>query len=86
MNDKKYATPIKSIRLKCLDCVGGSTREVKLCPCDGERSTFCALYPYRLGKRPAESKKINLTDEQRQKIAERFKKAREAKKATREAV
>jgi len=81
MDNKIYATPIKSIRRKCLDCVGGSAKEVKLCPCDGERSTLCDLFPYRFGKRPAESKKRNLTNEQKQKIVEIFKKAKEAKRA-----
>lgn len=40
-------TPIKAIRLKCLDCCCNSANEVKLCNCDK-----CALYPYRFGKRP----------------------------------
>lgn len=38
-------TPIKAIRLFCLECCGGSSNEVKLCP-----STTCSLYPFRLGK------------------------------------
>lgn len=40
-------TPIKSIRLKCLDCCCGSVQEVRLCP-----SHNCPLWPYRMGKRP----------------------------------
>ncbi|MDD4901126.1 MAG: hypothetical protein PHS62_03375 [Patescibacteria group bacterium] len=84
MDNKKYFSPIKSARLKCLDCMCGSAKEVKLCPCDGVQSTLCALHPYRFGKRPAECKKRNLTDEQRQEIAKRFKKAKEAKRATTE--
>ena len=40
-------TPIKSIRKKCLDCCCGSAKEVRLCTV-----TKCALYPYRMGKRP----------------------------------
>lgn len=43
----KNLTPIKSIRIKCLDCVCGQKQEVKLCP-----SNDCPLYPYRLGHRP----------------------------------
>lgn len=39
--------PLKAIRLKCLDCMCGSAREVRLCPCTG-----CSLYEYRLGHRP----------------------------------
>ena len=43
----KCKTPIKSIREKCIDCSGGSYKEVKHC-----LVTNCALYPYRMGKRP----------------------------------
>ena len=44
----KKITPIRAIRLKCLDCCNGSQTEVKLCPI-----TDCPLYAYRLGKDPA---------------------------------
>lgn len=40
-------TPIKAIRAKCKDCSGGQLAEVRLCPV-----TTCALWPYRMGKRP----------------------------------
>jgi len=40
-------TPIKAIRAKCIDCSGGQLSEVRLCPV-----TTCALWPYRMGKRP----------------------------------
>ena len=39
--------PIKSIRLKCLDCCAGDRKEVLLCP-----SEECPLHPYRMGHRP----------------------------------
>jgi len=45
--DKKLLTPIQSIRAKCLDCCCGSYKEIRLCPVKN-----CALYPYRMGKRP----------------------------------
>lgn len=45
---KQIPTPMKSIRLKCLDCCAGSANEVRLCPCKE-----CALWPYRYGRRPA---------------------------------
>jgi len=35
----------KAIKLKCLDCSGGSVNNVKECPCKD-----CTLYPYRLGE------------------------------------
>jgi len=37
----------KTIRTQCLDCVGGSDQEVKLCT-DPE----CSLYPVRFGRPP----------------------------------
>ena len=40
-------TPMKAMRLKCLECSGGSQKEVRLCPV-----TSCSLYPYRMGHRP----------------------------------
>jgi len=46
---KLYDTPIKAIRKKCLDCSNSQTKEVRLCPV-----VECALYPYRMGKRPSE--------------------------------
>jgi len=42
----KHVTPMKAIRLKCLDC-SETSLEVKLCPIKD-----CPLWPYRLGKRP----------------------------------
>lgn len=40
-------TPVKAIRTKCLDCTCYQPSEVRLCP-----SVTCALWPYRMGKRP----------------------------------
>ena len=40
-------SPLKAIRLKCIDCSGGSRNEVKLCVIPA-----CPLYPFRFGKRP----------------------------------
>ena len=50
-------SPLKAIRLHCLDCVGGSAKLVRYCPCDGVHSTRCQLWPYRFGKRPETTKK-----------------------------
>lgn len=55
-------TPLKAIRLKCLDCVLGSAQEVQLCPCKD-----CPLWAFRLGKNP----NIVLSDEERERRAER---------------
>jgi len=45
-------TPMKAIRLKCVDCSGGSRKEVAECPI-----TDCTLYNYRFGIRPATRQK-----------------------------
>lgn len=45
--ETKHTTPLKAIRLKCLDCSCGSAHEVKLCTAEK-----CPLYPSRLGKNP----------------------------------
>ena len=42
-------TPIKSIRAYCIDCQGGSFKEVRLCTLHD-----CPLYAYRMGKRPSQ--------------------------------
>ena len=41
-------TPMKAIRAKCLECSGGSAKEVRGCPVEK-----CPLYAYRFGHRPA---------------------------------
>jgi len=43
----RVATPMRAIRTNCLECSGGSSKEVKFCPIK-----TCALFPYRFGKRP----------------------------------
>jgi hypothetical protein len=48
----KALTPLKAIRAKCLDCSGGSFREVKECPIED-----CPLYAYRMGHNPARAGK-----------------------------
>lgn len=64
---RKRATPLKAIRRKCLDCVGGQVREIRLCPCE-----HCALWPYRMGTRPGHSRAIQANDEARcEKLASR---------------
>lgn len=45
--EEKRVTPIKAIRLKCLDCCCGSSHEVKLCTV-----SKCPLYAFRFGKNP----------------------------------
>lgn len=43
----KIPTPLRAIRLKCLDCSAGSAQEVREC-----NFTDCPLYYYRSGHNP----------------------------------
>ena len=43
-------TPLRAIRLKCLDCCCGSVMEVRLCT-----ATDCPLHGYRKGHKPKKS-------------------------------
>jgi hypothetical protein len=40
-------TPMKAIRAKCLDCTCDQVLEIRQCTI-----TDCALWPYRMGRRP----------------------------------
>ena len=76
----KEITPMKAIRQKCLDCSCGSNEEVKNC-----LAKKCPLYQFRFGYKLDENgnrRKRDLTDEQRQKMAERLKKVRDNKNLT----
>ena len=44
---QRTLTPLKAIRLKCLDCSGDSADEVRKYVIPD-----CPLYPFRLGKNP----------------------------------
>lgn len=67
--EKKPMTPGKAIRAKCLDCMCGSAKEVRLCP-EGK----CALFPFRFGKNP--HRKREYTDDEKAAMRERLWKAR----------
>ena len=49
-NNKLFDTPIKAIRKKCIDCCNGQYEEIRNCTVIN-----CALYPYRMGRRPDRS-------------------------------
>lgn len=68
--EEKRISPLKAIRLKCLDCCCGSSHEVKLCPC-----TKCPLHLFREGHNPFTTKR-EYTDEQKQAIKERLANSR----------
>ena len=45
---KKELTPLKATRQFCLECSGGSPKEVRLCPI-----TECPQYRFRFGTNPS---------------------------------
>ena len=69
-----HMTPVKAIRVKCLDCCCNSANEVKAC-----ELTTCSLHPFRLGKNP-NKKPREYTPEQLETLRQRLQKANLAKK------
>ena len=63
----KPTSPVKAIRAYCLECCRESVTEVKLCPAEE-----CPLHAFRFGKNPY-YKSRQLTDEEKQKNAERLR-------------
>ncbi len=43
-------TPLKAIRLKCIDCSGFELKDVRECVFDGKDEELCPLYHLRMGK------------------------------------
>ncbi len=65
-SEQKPTTPLRAIKMFCVECFGGSAREVSRCT-----SYNCPLYEFRKGKNPR--LKRELTDEQRQQMSASFK-------------
>lgn len=64
---------LAAIRARCLDCCGGQPSEVRKCT-----AVACALWPFRQNKNPWRTAR-EVSDEERQTIAERFAAARARK-------
>ena len=47
MKNKKYLTPLKAIRKKCLECMNSSYKEIRECP-----SVDCPLWEFKMGHNP----------------------------------
>ena len=71
--NKKPNTPQKAIVDFCISCMGYHKSYVKDCS-----ATKCPLYEFRLGKNPYR-KSREYTEEQREELKERARKARESK-------
>lgn len=65
-------SPLKAIRLNCLQCMHGSSKEVSLCTLE----QGCPLWPFRFGKNPFR-KTRELTEEERERRRDSLQKARE---------
>jgi hypothetical protein len=50
---KRIKNPKTAIRAMCIECSGGSVKEVQMCPV-----SKCPLYAFRLGQNPFHSKTI----------------------------
>ena len=66
-------TPLKAIRAHCIECMCGQVKEVKLCVMER-----CPLHPFRMASNPFRAKR-EMTEEQKTKMAENLKRAREQK-------
>lgn len=73
--EEKRISPLKAIRLKCLDCSCGSSNEVKLCPV-----VKCPLYPFRDGHNPYTKKEYS--PEERAALAARLTRNKPTNKDT----
>ncbi len=69
----KTTSPLRAIRLKCLDCTCGSQKEVEACPI-----VKCPLHPFRAGKNPYRKP---ISEERRAAASERMKNLMAKKKA-----
>lgn len=65
-----------AIRLFCLCCMGGDREAVKNCTATEET---CALYTRRTGRNP-DTRRRELTEEEKKIISDRLRKARDARK------
>jgi hypothetical protein len=62
----RAVSPLKAIRLRCLDCCCGSASEVRKCT-----AVACASWPFRMGVNPFREKRM-LSPEQKAAMAERL--------------
>lgn len=67
-------SPIEVIRARCLDCCAGSVAEVRYCTV-----RKCPSWPFRMGTSPWRAKR-QVTEEDRQRLAQQLAVARENKR------
>ncbi|MDE2097133.1 MAG: hypothetical protein KGL39_07795 [Patescibacteria group bacterium] len=64
---------LDAIKYRCLDCCGHNRVEVRRCT-----AVTCVSWPFRMGTNPWREKR-QMSDEEKQRAAERLKRARLAK-------
>ena len=69
----KRTTPLKQIRLYCIQCCADQPKEVELCPIND-----CPLWSYRFGHDPFRTKR-EYTEEQKAALRSRMENARKNK-------
>ena len=69
--NRKYKSPLKAIREKCIECMGGRESNGYVKRISECVSPDCSIYAFRFGKNPYHTQ--NLTAEQRKERGERLK-------------
>jgi len=69
----KTTSPIRAVRLKCLDCTCNSPKEVEACPIK-----TCPLWAFRFGRNPYRKP---VSEERRAAASERMRKLQAQKKS-----
>lgn len=66
---------IEAVRLRCLDCCGGSAQEVRYCT-----ARKCPSWPFRMGTNPWRKERPPMNEEAKTALADRLAKARESRR------
>ena len=64
-------SPLKALRLRCIDCCAGSAYQVRRCT-----AVTCPSWPFRMGNSPWREKKV-LSDEERAAVSQRMQALRQ---------
>jgi hypothetical protein len=75
----KRQSPLKAIRLFCLECMGYNAAEVVDCKGDTSEPACCPLYYFRFGRNQTRKAK-KLSDKEKKKLSEMAKRNFHAKK------
>lgn len=76
ISGEKRRSPLKAIRLKCLDCSGGSSKEVSLCETSG-----CALHAFRFGRNPWRPRR-EYSEEEKERLLAQLRRGKDENQET----